>query len=182
METDTNNEDDDELRFEEAEDEDAETPPSAEDVAMHIPKNLRDSLGSGSRDAAPAGFTSTKRARKATARFADLEAKGQSYSQAEDDAASSPRPPPTTARPARSAATRRSTARARPRRMYSGRSTTRGARTTATATSRRSPAGLSWPGAGARKAMFCGATAVGRRACSCVATRRTTSQHYTCRV
>ena len=96
METDTNNEDDDELRFEEAEDEDAETPPRAEDVAMHIPKNLRDSLGSGRRDAAPAGFTSTKRARKATARFADLEAKGQSYSQADDDdaAASSPRPPP----------------------------------------------------------------------------------------
>ena len=85
--------DDDELRFEEA-DEDAETPPSTEDIKMDIPKNLRDSLGSGSRDAAPAGFTSTKRARKATARFADLEAKGQSYSQAEDDAASSPRPPP----------------------------------------------------------------------------------------
>ena len=95
METDTNN-DDDEL-FEEAdEDEDAETPPSTEDVdvKMDIPKNLRDSLGSGRRDAAPAGFTSTKRARKATARFADLEAKGQSYSQADDDAASSPRPPP----------------------------------------------------------------------------------------
>ena len=55
METDTNNEDDDELRFEEADDEDAETPPSTEDVAMHIPKNLRDSLGSGRRDAAPAG-------------------------------------------------------------------------------------------------------------------------------
>ena len=101
METDTNN-DDDELRFEEAEDEDAEpstedaeTPPSTEDVdvKMDIPKNLRDSLGSGRRDAAPAGFTSTKRARKATARFADLEAKGQSYSQADDDdtAASSPR-------------------------------------------------------------------------------------------
>ena len=86
--------DDDEL-FEEAEDEDAETPPSTEE--MSIPKNLRDSLGSGRRDAAPAGFTSTKRARKATARFADLEAKGQSYSQAEDvddAAASSPRPPP----------------------------------------------------------------------------------------
>ena len=89
--------DDDELRFEEAdEDEDAETPPSTVDVdvKMDIPKNLRDSLGSGRRDAAPAGFTSTKRARKATARFADLEAKGQSYSQAEDDAASSPRLPP----------------------------------------------------------------------------------------
>ena len=104
METDTDN-DDDELRFEEAEDEDetppsaedAETPPSTEDMKMDIPKNLRDSLGSGRRDAAPAGFTSTKRARKATARFADLEAKGQSYSQADDvddDAASSPRPPP----------------------------------------------------------------------------------------
>ena len=88
METDTNNEDDDELRFEEADDEDDV------DVKMHIPKNLRDSLGSGRRDAAPAGFTSTKRARKATARFADLEAKGQSYSQADDDATSSPRPAP----------------------------------------------------------------------------------------
>ena len=92
--------DDDELRFEEAdEDEDADTPPSTDvDVKMDIPKNLRDSLGSGRRDAAPAGFTSTKRARKATARFADLEAKGQSYSQADDvdddAAASSPRPPP----------------------------------------------------------------------------------------
>ena len=42
--------DDDELRFEEAdEDEDAETPPSTVDVdvKMDIPKNLRDSLGSG---------------------------------------------------------------------------------------------------------------------------------------
>ena len=86
----------------------AETPPR--EAVADIPNNLRDTLKSGRRDTAPARVTSTKRARKATSRFADLEAKGQTYSQSvendDDEVASPPRPPPTRFAPPRPPPTR----------------------------------------------------------------------------
>ena len=86
----------------------AETPPR--EAVADIPNNLRDTLKSGRRDTAPARVTSTKRARKATSRFADLEAKGQTYSQSvendDDEVASPPRPPPTRSAPPRPPPTR----------------------------------------------------------------------------
>ena len=75
----------------------AETPPR--EAVTDIPNNLRDTLKSGRRDTAPARVTSTKRARKATSRFADLEARGQTYSRPvendDDEVVSPPRPTPT---------------------------------------------------------------------------------------
>ena len=75
----------------------AETPPR--EAVADIPNNLRDTLKSGRRDTAPARVTSTKRARKATSRFADLEARGQTYSRPvendDDEVVSPPRPTPT---------------------------------------------------------------------------------------
>ena len=72
----------------------AETPPR--EAVADIPNNLRDTLKSGRRDTAPARVTSTKRARKATSRFADLEARGQTYSRPvendDDEVASPPLP------------------------------------------------------------------------------------------
>jgi hypothetical protein len=105
---------DDELRFEEPSEDEAASAPAAEtpprEAVADIPNNLRDTLNSGKRDTAPARVTSTKRARKATSRFADLEARGQTYSQSvendDDEVASPPRPSPTRPAPPRPQPTR----------------------------------------------------------------------------